>query len=106
ALTKDKIKETKLYQLCEELSQSINDTSASEFFLQVIKKVEYEKKLIKIGKITSFQVRLEYIYNLISNLEENGYTIEDVINHLDSIFESGQDLKFNINEDSSNSCKI
>ncbi len=106
ALVKDKIKETKPYIICEELSHLLDDTSPTEFFLKVIKKVEYEECLLKVGNVTSFQVRLEYIYNLIGNLEENGYTIEDIITHLDAIFESGQDLKFNVNTDSSNSCKI
>lgn len=105
-LVKDKIKETKLYQICNELSEILDDTTPREFFLKVMKKVEYEEKLLKIGNVTSFQVRLEYIYNLIGNLEESGYTIEDVITHLDAIFDSGQDLKFNVNTDSSNSCKI
>ncbi len=106
AIIHNKIKETKLYQLCEDLSTHITETSASEFFLLVMKRVEYEKKLLTIGNVTSFQIRLEYIYNLIGNLEKNGYTMEDVINHLDAIFDSGQDLKFNVNTNSSNSCKI
>lgn len=106
ALVKEKIKETKLYQICNELSEMLDDTTPREFFLKVMKKVDYEEKLLKIGNVTSFQVRLEYIYNLIGNLEESGYTIEDIITHLDAIFDSGQDLKFNVNTDSSNSCKI
>ena len=106
ALVKNKIKETKLYQLCEELSESLDDTSPTEFFLKVIKKVKYEEHLLKIGNVTSYQVRLEYIYNLIGSLEESGYTIEDIITHLDAIFDNGQDLKFNVNTDNSNSCKI
>ena len=106
ALVKEKIKETKLYQICNELSEMLDDTTPREFFLKVMKKVDYEEKLLKIGNVTSFQVRLEYIYNLIGNLEESGYTIEDIITHLDAIFDSGQDLKFNVNMDSSNSCKI
>ena len=106
ALTKDKLQETSLYQMCQELGTFLDETSASDFFLKVIKRVEYEHNLLKIGNITSFQVRLEYVYNLIESLEKSGYTIEDIINHLDAIFDSGQDLKFNVNTDSSNSCKI
>ena len=106
AIIKNKLQDTSLYQMCQELGKSLDETSASEFFLKVIKRVEYEHNLLKIGNITSFQVRLEYVYNLIESLEKNGYTIEDIINHLDAIFDSGQDLKFNVNTDSSNSCKI
>ena len=106
ALVNDKIPETRLYQVCEELSKKVREMSASEFFLTVMKEVDYEGKLLKIGNVTSFQVRLEYVYNLIGNLEATGYTIEDIITHLDAIFDTGQDLKFNVNTDSSNSCKI
>ena len=106
ALVNDKIQETRLYQVCEELSKKVREMSASEFFLTVMKEVDYEGKLLKIGNVTSFQVRLEYVYNLIGNLEATGYTIEDIITHLDAIFDTGQDLKFNVNTDSSNSCKI
>lgn len=106
ALVNNKIQETRLYQVCEELSKKVREMSASEFFLTVMKEVDYEGKLLKIGNVTSFQVRLEYVYNLIGNLEATGYTIEDIITHLDAIFDTGQDLKFNVNTDSSNSCKI
>ena len=106
ALVNDKIPETRLYQVCEELSKKVREMSASEFFLTIMKEVDYEGKLLKIGNVTSFQVRLEYVYNLIGNLEATGYTIEDIITHLDAIFDTGQDLKFNVNTDSSNSCKI
>ena len=106
ALANNKIKETNVYQICEELSKILDETSPKEFFLKVIKKVNYEECLLKVGNITSFQIRLEYIYNLIGSLEQNGYTIEDIIDHLELIFDSGQDLKFNVNTDSSNSCKI
>ena len=106
ALVKNKMEETKLYQVCEELSKKVREMSASEFFLQVIKEVDYEAKLLIVGNVSSFQVRLEYVYNLVGNLETSGYTIDDIIAHLDAIFDSGQDLKFNVNTDSSNSCKI
>ena len=106
AISNNKISETSLYELCYQLSKSIKESSPSQFFLKVIDEIDYEQKLLKVGNVTSFQTRLEYIYNLICNLEKSGYTLEDIINHLDSIFDSGQDLKFNINESSSNSCKI
>ena len=106
ALVNNKLKETPLYQTCKELSEELDKLSASEFFLKVIKTVDYEEKLLTVGNITSFQTRLEYIYNLIGDLEENGYDIEDIIEHIDNIFDTGQDLKFNINEKTSNSVKI
>lgn len=105
-LVKNNIEKTDIYQTCLELAKEIDSTSASEFFLKVIDKTNYEQQLITIGNIKAFQVRLEYFYNLICSLEENGSTIKDFVAYLEELFEQGFDLKFNINKNDSNSCKI
>ena len=106
AYVNNKIEQTSLYQKCLELSTYLEETSPTEFFDKLIKEVGYEEKLITKSGITSKVIRLEYIHNLVESLEQNGYTLEDIINHLDQIFESGADLKFNVNVATSNSVKI
>ena len=80
--------------------------SPKEFFNFVVESVKYEEKLITIGDIKSFRIRLEYFYNLISNFESQGNTIYDFVLYLDNIFDGESDLKFNINSNSGDSCKI
>ena len=80
--------------------------SPKEFFNFVVESVKYEEKLITIGDIKAFRIRLEYFYNLISNFESQGNTIYEFVLYLDSIFEGESDLKFNINSNSGDSCKI
>ena len=100
------LKESPLYQMLQELSKLLEEMSPVQFFDRLIKEIHYEEKLITLGNMTSSLVRIEYIHNLIESLEQNGYTLEDIINHLDQIFESGNDLKFNVNTANSNSVKI
>ena len=80
--------------------------SPKEFFNFVVESVKYEEKLITIGDIKSFRIRLEYFYNLINNFESQGNTIYDFVLYLDNIFDGESDLKFNINSSAGDSCKI
>ena len=80
--------------------------SASQYLNYVLEEFNYEEKLITIGNVKSFRVRVEYFYNLVKSFEENGNTIYDFANYLDEIFDADYDLKFSINTSSSNSCKI
>lgn len=104
--TTNQFHNTPLYQDCLALSKELDTTSASQFFLKVIEKTNYEQKLITIGNIKAFQIRLEYFYNLICSLEQTGTTLQDFVTYLDELFEQGFDLKFNMNKSDSNSCKI
>ena len=102
----DTFKESKLYQDCLNLINDIDIVSPSLFVKKVLDYFNYEERLLKIGNIKSFRIRLEYILNLIKDYEELGNTIYDFINYLDDIFEEEYELKFNINDDISNSVRI
>ena len=95
-----------IYKELSELVKNMDIMSPKEFFNFVVESVKYEEKLITIGDIKAFRIRLEYFYNLISNFESQGNTIYDFVLYLDSIFEGESDLKFNINSSSGDSCKI
>ena len=98
--------ESDIFKELSELIKFIDITSPKDFFDMVIDKVHYEEKLITIGDVKSFRVRLEYFYNLIKNSEGQGSTIYDFVSYLDNIFEGDFDLKFNVNTSSGDSCKI
>ena len=98
--------ESDIFKELSELIKYIDITSPKDFFDMVIDKVHYEEKLITIGDVKSFRVRLEYFYNLIKNSEGQGSTIYDFVSYLDNIFEGDFDLKFNVNTSSGDSCKI
>ena len=102
----DKYKETSLYQKCIEVIEKIDLLPPSAYLNYVLESFDYDEKLLTIGNVKSFRVRTEYFYKLIKNFEENGNTIYDFINYLEEIFDNDYDLKFSINEATSNSCKV
>lgn len=98
--------EKELFKVCQELVEDMDIESPSVFLNKVLNRLEYDEKLISIGNVKAFRVRAEYFYNLIKNFEESGNTIYDFVDYLDSIFDGEYDLKFNVNESSSNACEI
>ena len=99
-------KESIVYQELKELTKYIDNTTPKEYLNYVLEKLNYEEKLITIGNIKSFRIRLEYIYNLLNDLEEQGNTIYDFVDYIEEVFDNEYDLKFNINTNDSNSVKI
>ncbi len=105
-LTNNTYKNSDLYNICLELSKDLEYVSATEFIRMVLDKFNYEEKLLNINNVKSFRVRCEYFYNLINDYSGTGKTIYDFVDYLNEIFDSGYELKFNVNSDSGNSCKI
>ena len=103
---KNNYEDSILYKDALLLSEELLNTNPSRFFRLLLEKTNYEEKLLSISNIKQNRVRIEYIYNLIKDYEEKGNTIEDFILYLDQIIEEDYDLKFNVNSESNNSCKI
>ncbi len=99
-------KESDLYKDLEEISREVNYCTPSSLIRKAITKVEYDLKLLNINNIKANRIRCEYFYNLIKDYEVSGKTIYDFIDYLDNIFTGDYDLKFNINSDVADSCKI
>ena len=95
-----------LYKKCLELIPDMDNINLSSFLLKVLDSFSYDEKIITVGNVKAYRVRIEYIYILCKNYEGLGKTIYDFVEYLNDIFDGGYDLKFNINSDSGNSCKI
>ena len=102
----DSYKTTELYKIGEALVKDMDIIPLSKLYLKILDVFHYEEKLITIGNIKEYRIREEYLYNLCKNYEKNGNTIEDFLDYLNQIFDSTNDLKFNMNITSSNSVKI
>lgn len=99
-------KESLLYKDLEEVSKILDEVNISKFIRILLDKVKYDEKLLTLKNIKSYRIRAEYFYNLSKDYENNGNTIYQFVDYLDSIFKDDYDLKFNVNESLSNSCMI
>ena len=99
-------KETELYKKCLKLIDSMDVMNVSSYLRYVLDEFNYEEKLLTINNIKSYRIRVEYLYNLAKNMEDEGITIYDFVDYLNEIFENDYDLKFNTNSSDSNSIRI
>ena len=95
--------DTPLYKKCQSLIDRIDITSPEEFIYELLEEFNYEEKVLTIGNVDSLLTRSEYFYNLVKASSSSLY---DFIAYLDTLFDKGYDLKFAVNNVSSNSCKI
>ena len=102
----NKYSDTDLYQKASSLLELMDVSSISQYFLLVLDAFHYEEKLITLGKVRSFRIRKEYLYEMCCNYEKMGKTIYDFVNYLNQVFEGDYDLKFNVFSDDNNSSKI
>ena len=60
---------------------------------------------MKIGNVEESLIRIEYILNLVSSLE-NVYSIEEFIEYLDKVEKNKLDIKYSVNMKTEDSVKI
>ena len=99
-------KDTPLYKKCLALVSSIDTMSLSSYLRYILDEFNYEEKLLTINNIKSYVIRAEYLYNLAKNMEDEGITVYDFVDYLNEIFDNDYDLKFNINNNTTNSVRI
>ena len=99
-------KDSRVYKFFQELLTDYETLSPVIYLEKVIEKIDYLSKLTLIGNVDINISRMEYFYNLITNLENSNYTIIDVSNYLEKINDEKLEIKLSISKEDSNSVKI
>lgn len=95
-----------VYKKADTLANLMDDISPLDFYHKVLDVFEVESKLITTQNIKASRIRLEYFYNMLESLVKVGYTIYDFSKYLDTLYEEDYDLRFSLNKEEENSCKI
>lgn len=95
-----------IYEKASMLATLIDEESPLDFYHHLLDIFEVEKKLITTQNIKASRIRLEYFYNMLSSLTKLGYTIYDFSEYLDTLYEGDYDLRFSLNKEEEDSCKI
>ncbi len=98
--------ETEIYCKCLNIVKEINKINIYEILQLIIKEFDYYNKIILIGNVEDALIRLDNLLDLASNLSDLGYTLEDFNNHLVSIINSKDEIKYSVNGMNGNAVKI
>lgn len=105
-LTNNTYKETTVFKTFKEILENIDEITPVTYLEKVLDKLNYLDKLNLIGNVDINYSRMEYFYNLITNLENMNYTIIDICDYLENINNLKLEIRLSISKEDSNSVKI
>ena len=105
-LENDTYKESRVYKIFKEILSNYEVLTPVTYLEEVLEKLEYTDKLMLIGNVDINSSRMEYFYNLITNLENSDFTILEVSDYLEKINDEKLEIKLAISKEDSNSVKI
>lgn len=102
----NKFDETEILKKIKVIKEDIDSKSIGIVLDEVIKEFDLYNKLILVGNLKESYVKIDYLYDLVANLNKLAYNYQDFVNFIDDIIENGTDIKFSLNKEESNSVKI
>ena len=73
---------------------------------KILKEFSIMEKLINLGEVQNRLIRLDYLSDIASNLDNMGYTIEDFSDYLSQLSKNQYDIKFSLSKESPNSVQL
>ena len=105
-LVNNTYKDTSVFKLFKRVLENIDELTPVVYLEKLLDKLNYIDKLTLIGNVEINSSRMEYFYNLITNLENSNFTILDVSDYLEKINNEKLEIKLAISKEDSNSVKI
>ena len=105
-LVNNTYKDTSVFKLFKEVLENIDELTSVVYLEKLLENLNYIDKLTLIGNVEINSSRMEYFYNLITNLENSNFTILDVSDYLEKINNEKLEIKLAISKEDSNSVKI
>ena len=98
--------ETIIMEKINTILEDISSLRISDILDRIIDVFDYYNLLIKVGNIKESMVRIDYLYDLSNNLSDLGYDYLSFSDYIENIFKEERDIRFSLNNESSNSVKI
>lgn len=104
-ITNNEIFKSSLYKDFSSIKGYLS-SSPSQILMDILDKTEFYQKLNKIGDYDNTNVRVSSIYDLAHNLENSGYTIEDLKDYIDEIIDNDYEIKYTEFSSADNAVRI
>lgn len=95
-----------VFQTFKELATNLNKKTITTLLEEIISRTNMYEKLIRVGNIDSSIVRLSKLFDIADNLSTLGYNIYTFRDYLKELLDTDYDMKYSLNNNSSNSVKI
>lgn len=97
---------TEIFIKVKEIINNIESKSITNILDEIIEKFNFYEKLRTIPNLETNYIKIEYLYNLASNLNEMGYTFKDFDSFLENIMNNKTEIKFSMNKEDGDGVKL
>ncbi len=101
-----KYKESDTYKIIESIRDNIESKTITNILDEIIDKFNVYSKLSRITNVHASNVKIDYLYQLASNLESLGYTYKDFNSYLEGVFDRDKDITFRISNEVENAVRL
>ncbi len=98
--------DTEIFKIINEILTNIENKSIQDLLDEIIEKFDFYKKLLTINSITDNIIKIDYLYTLADTLNKMGYTYHDFIMFIDNLFDSDENIRFQLNQEDNDSVKM
>ena len=95
-----------IYLKAQEIAKNIDDLTPHLLLKRIIQDFDYYQKLILVGNLKDAMIRMDYLFNLASSMENIGYTIENFLDYLNQMIDTKTEIRYKEGKSASNSVKI
>ena len=103
---KNTFKEEELYIKSQEISKKIDNISCHEFLEILIKEFNFYEKSLTYHDIDKTLIRILNLKQITSSLEDLGYTPYNLVEYLDKMIKSDEEINYKVNTKDNVSVKI
>lgn len=105
-MVKERNFENELSKKITKMSYLIDSMSNISLFSEIIINFEIVERLPRIGNVLSSLVQVEYLQNILENLNDLGYTFAQSARHIKSILQSDEKIKYSLDSSKEQGVKI
>lgn len=105
-VTKNKYKNSKLYEIVDKYSKLIDSLSIYELCYKLLEEIDITNKIIKIKEVSNNITRVEYLLRLISSIESLELDLFDFVECFDDVLKNQDSMEFAFSDTGENSVKL
>ncbi len=105
-LESKRYQESKLYQLLRPLVEEYPCLNGENLLEGLIQRFSFYQKQTLVGNMDSFMARVSYLKDLFREMNELGYSLDEVIVTFSQMVEEGQEIRVSFSEENSDAVKI
>ena len=95
-----------LFDKLSYLANYAKNNTLTSLLKEIYKEFDIYNNISKIGNVSSVSIKLDYLLDIVKNLEDLGYNLKDLVDYFNESITTKNDLTFSVGANATNSVNI